>query len=620
MISDGRNRRMRRRRGGMAQVGLGAVLLLLLAAFFRMQVLGSSSYTLRSEENRLRAVRIPAARGTIYDRNGRVVAENVPGYAISLLPSRRDTIEALLGRLAPFLGLDTAERTKLMERYGRMPKRPLVLRDDATFQQVSDIEERRPAFRGSVVEMRPRRHYPSGPAVAHLIGYVAEVNESELAGEFSDYDAGRIVGRDGVERQYERRLGGTPGVRYVEVNALGAVVRDLGPRPAVPAHPGRDLNLGIDLDLQVMADTTFPEGRRGGVVALDPRTGEVLLLYSHPTFDPNRFIRGIPVELWNVLREDPAKPLLNRVTTATYPPGSTWKLELATIGMASGDLSIGTRFSHACDGGLLYGNRWFRCWKPTGHGSLDLSGAIQQSCNVYFYQAGLKIGLETLTRGVGRLGFNQPTGIDLPYEARGFFPATPDWYDRRYGTRGWTESVLLNLAIGQGENQQTVLRQAVFYTALATGRSPIVPHLARDEFLEARRVPWSLGLPEPRRRELVHALERVVNEPDGTAYPYRSERWRLAGKTGTAQNPQGDPHSWFVGFGPVQNPKIVIAAIVEHGHPDNEVSLAVPYAIRLMERYLEEIGEPQAPGRMAVGEDETGSGDGGRARAGAGRR
>ncbi len=592
---------LRRHRGRVALAALMLALSVLLAAFFRIQVLGRADYVLRSEENRLRAISIPAPRGTIYDRRGRVVAENVPGYAISVLPGPRDTVEATVRRLAPHLGLDEQTQTALLAKYRRYSNQPLVLRENASLEQVAFVEARRPEFRHAVVQMRPKRHYPGGEAIAHMIGYVGEISETELERpEYAEYEPGRVIGKDGIEKQYEAELAGTPGVRYVEVTALGTVVREFGSNFGTPAVPGHDLQLGIDLELQELADSIFPDGMRGGAVALDPRTGEVLLLYSHPTFDPNAFIGGIESELWSRLREDPDNPLLNRASVATYSPGSTWKLVVSTIGMKEQTLAIDSYVPNSCGGALRYGNRFFRCWKPDGHGRLDLSGAIKRSCNVFFYQAAQSVGLDALTHGVAELGFNEPTGIDLPFESAGLFPTSREWFDRRYGERGWTESVVLNLAIGQGENQQTLLRQALFYAALAIGESPVVPHLVRNEMLERRRAGWELGLPESRRQELVGALTRVVNEQGGTAFFAALDRWTLAGKTGTAQNPHGEPHSWFVGFAPAQDPQIVIAAIVEFGHPDNTLSLAVPFASRLVEQYLDAEGVPPEPTRLAA--------------------
>ncbi len=590
-----------------ARVALVLSLLILVGAFFRLQVLHSSSYELRSERNRLRAITVPAPRGTMYDRDGRVIAENVPGYSVSLLPGREDTVRATLARLAPILGLDERDQRALMQKYEALPQRPLQVSDDATFRQVSSIEELRPEFRRAVVDMRPRRRYPDGKVVAHVVGYVGEISEAELESPaFAGYDAGRIVGKAGLEREYEDTLGGDPGVRYVEVNALGSIVREMGPGPAVPPVPGRDLTLGLDMDLQAFADSTFPAGFKGAVVALDPHTGEILLFYSHPTFDPNDFVGGVDVDTWEKLRDDPDKPLLNRVTGAAYPPGSTYKPVVAAIAMHRGVVGIGDHMDIPCRGALRYGSRVWQCWKPEGHGSLSLSDAIEQSCDVYFYQLGMKLGLDAMMEGAKRLGFGTAPGIDLPHEVSGYFPPSREWYDKRYGRRGWTESVVLNLAIGQGEDQQPVLRQALFFAALATGRRPIVPHLLRSPDLERKRVDWSLDLSDTQRQQLVNALVSVVNNPKGTAYAFRLKRWTLAGKTGTAQNPHGPPHSWFVGFAPAEDPDIVIAALVEHGHPNiHGTSLAVPYASGLVRHYLEEI-HPAPPDSAAA--DSVGAG------------
>lgn len=590
MLGESERTESKHRRARGARAVLIVAFLLLTGAFFRLQILHSSSYELRSERNRLRAITVPAPRGTMYDRNGRVVAENVPGYSVSLLPGREDTVRATLERLAPVLGFSQEEQDALMKKYRALPQRPLLVSDDATFGQVSSIEERRPEFRRVVVDMRPRRRYPDGRVVAHVVGYVGEISEAELQEpEFAGYDAGRIVGKAGLEREYEDTLGGEPGVRYVEVNALGGIVRELGPAPAVKPVPGHDLKLSLDMNLQDYADSIFPPGHKGGVVGLDPHTGGVLLFYSHPTFDPDDFVGGVDPTTWEALRTDSAKPLLNRVTGAVYPPGSTWKPVVSVMAMRRGLVSIGDHMDIPCRGSLRYGDRVWRCWKPDGHGSLDLAGAIEQSCDVYFYQLGMKLGLDAMMEGARRMHFGEPTGIDLPHEASGYFPTSRQWYDKRYGPRGWTDAVVLNLAIGQGENQESLLQNAVFYVALATGRRPIVPHLVQSRALEQRRVDWSLDIPDAKRRQIVGALIGVVNDPDGTAHAWRLHRWTMAGKTGTAQNPHGAPHSWFVGFAPAHDPDIVVAALVENGHPDNSTSLAVPYVSAIIRRYLEEI-------------------------------
>ena len=579
------------RRARAAGVFLIVVVVVLAGSFFRLQVLGGGAYELRSRNNRLRPIPIPAARGAIYDRRGELLAESIPGYSLSLLPAPPDSARATLDRLAPYLALDPDAIETILERRRRQPQLPVLVRDDLTFEQVAAVEERRPDFRLVVVETHPRRRYPAGTVTAHVIGYVGEISKAELdSDEFVEYEAGRIVGKHGIERSYEHELAGSAGTRYVEVNARGSIVREFPSDLARSAQAGQELTLTLDLDLQQFADSIFPEGDRGGVVALDPRTGEVLLLYSNPSFDPNLFVGGISTSDWAGIRDDSTQPILNRVTAALYPPGSTWKLILAALSMREGIVGIDTYMPTACRGALQFGRRAFRCWKPEGHGALDLSGAIKESCNVFFYQLGLRLGLDAFLSGVDGLGFNQPTGIDLPGEISGRFPPSRAWYDRRFGRRGWTEAVVLNLSIGQGETEQTLIRMAQFYSALATGRPPVVPHLLRSEVLERVREEWSLGLPEPRRRELVSAMTRVVNEPGGTAYWYRPLEWTMAGKTGTAQNPHGEPHSWFVGFAPADDPRIVIVAIVENGHPDNRTSLAVPFASQIVSRYLSNEG------------------------------
>ena len=587
------SRLSRARRTRAAAALLITVIVILAAAFFRLQVLGGGDYELQSRNNRLRPIPIPAARGAIYDRHGELLAESIPGYSMSLLPAPPDSARVTLERLAPYLSLTPDAIEGVLERRGRNPQLPVLVKDDLSFRQVAAVEERRPEFRLVVIDTHPRRRYPAGAAVAHVTGYVGEISEGELDSDaFVEYEAGRTVGKQGIERSYESLLAGAAGTRYVEVNARGSIVREFPSELARAAEPGTDLILTLDLGLQQFADSIFPEGDVGGAVALDPRTGEVLLLYSHPSFDPNLFVGGISEVEWSAIRDDPGQPILNRAVAALYPPGSTWKLVLSTLGLRRGTVGIDTYMPTSCRGALQFGRRAFRCWKPEGHGPLDLSAAIKESCNVYFYQLGLRLGLDPLLSGVDGLGFNQATGVDLPGEISGRFPPSRDWYDERFGRRGWTEAVVLNLSIGQGETEQTLIRLAQFYAALATGESPVVPHLLQSDALEQLREDWSLDLPDARRRELVSALTRVVNEPGGTAYWHRPREWTLAGKTGTAQNPHGEPHSWFVGFAPANDPRIVIAAIVENGHPDNQTSLAVPFASAVVSRYLRSEGIP----------------------------
>ena len=289
-----------------------------------------------------------------------------------------------------------------------------------------------------------------------------------------------LVGRDGLEKQYSDRLRGEDGERFVEVDALGRTVRDAGVGQSLAPVQGTSIRTTLDIDLQQYVAQAFPQGKRGAVMVMDPTNGDVLALYSSPSYDPNAFIGGIDPALWTTLSRAEDYPLLDRAIQARYPPGSTWKLVLAAVAMSRGLVGLNSHMPIPCRGGLQYGNRYFHCWRPEGHGDLDLAQAIQYSCDVYFYQLGLKVGLNDLLNDAVRLGFRDRSGIDLPGELRPIFPASTAYYALHYGPRGWTNAVPLNLAIGQGENSQTLVNMARFYTALATDGHAATPSIARQ--------------------------------------------------------------------------------------------------------------------------------------------
>jgi penicillin-binding protein 2 len=364
--------------------------------FFRVQILKHSTYALQSEGNRIRQLPIPAARGTIYDRNGEVIAENVPGYSIAVLPLSIDSLQVVLDELAPILELSGEQLERMVDNYRRHPNRPITVERNASFAEVSAIEERRARLPGGIViEAAPKRLYTRNSLLAHVVGYVAEISDADLRLlEFEDYEPGRIVGQTGVERVYDRLLAGTPGVRYVEVSALGRVVGEFRGRPTVEPVPGRDLYLNIDLALQERVAELFPDTMAGAVVALEPKTGAVLAMYSAPSYDPNAFVGGFEPAAWRALNTDPGRPLFNRAVTAAYAPGSIFKPVIAGIALREGYAVVDTKMQIPCRGALMYYGRVFHDWTPVGHGSLDLHGAIRQSCDVYFYQLGLKISLD----------------------------------------------------------------------------------------------------------------------------------------------------------------------------------------------------------------------------------
>jgi penicillin-binding protein 2 len=558
----------------------------LAGVYFRTQVIRAEDFALRAEDNRLRLIPIPAPRGTIFDRNGEPIAETVTSFALYLERGPRDSARTRLELLAPYVDLDSSRIDELLERLQKQPHQPLLISSKLTFEQVSQLEEHRMDIPWTVLDARPLRQYPDGEAIAHLIGHVAEISERELADTaWTGYRMGQQIGKAGVERQYERWLGGRPGARHVEVDARGRMVGNFSGGKTVQPVAGRDMELTLDLELQRFAHRIFPQNRRGAIVAMAPSTGEILALYSHPTYDPNLLIGGVSARLWQQLNEDPGRPLLNRTTHGIYPPGSTWKLATALIALEKGVVTAEARMPIPCAGGLGFAGRYSRCWNPRGHGFQDLASAVANSCNVYFYQLGIRLGLNQLAREGARLGFNRRTGIDLPTESSGTFPDGSDWYRRRFG---WapTPSEVMSLSIGQGPNAQTPVRMAQFFAALAGDGTARAPHLRRQP-IESLPVETDLKVSRQTLAAVREGLARVT-APGGTAHMASLKRWKLYGKTGTSQNTQDAkrPHAWFTGFaGPVDGePEIVVAVVVEFGESGS--GAAAPLAAKVADFYL----------------------------------
>jgi penicillin-binding protein 2 len=573
----------------------------LITAFFQTQVVSGHQYAARSEENRLRPVPIPAPRGTITDRYGEIVATSIPGFSLMLLPGEAETVEATLRDLMPFVGLSENDIQRLMTLRARRPHDLVTITEDATFSQVAAIEERRTSFPNLLVVDRPKRFYPAGPALGHIIGYVAEISREELElPRFRDagYRQGRWIGKAGIERQYEMDLAGRDGARFVEVDAMGRIVNPRSTVGVLPPDPGGDVQLTLDLELQKYVASIFPDTMKGAIAAMVPSTGEILALYSHPGFDPNDFVGGIHPRLWRALSDDPHIPLLDRTMVALYPPASTWKLATAAAGLEKGILTATTRMPIGCSGGMSYAGRYSRCWNPRGHGSTDLVTAIAVSCNVYFYQVGIQLGLRELVEAGTRMGFNTRSGIDLPGEKAPVFPSSIDWYRNHFGHTP-TPSEVMSLAIGQGPNSQTVLRLVHFFSAIGGDGTAPEPHLVLREGAGEGDGAIRMTLSPEALRALWAGLERVM-QPGGTGFMSSLEHFATYGKTGTAQNPHGEAHGWFAGLAglPDQPPEIAVVAIVEHGESGSSVA---PLATKTANFYLSRkhgIPVDPAPTRM----------------------
>lgn len=565
------------RRARVARALLVLVFAVLGGAFFRTQVLQNAEFVLASESNRLREVPLPGARGIIYDRHGAIIAENLPGYSVSILSPTTDSLRSALRSLSRIIEIDSAQQALAIRRYRAAPTRPAVIFNDASFQVVSVLEERRAEFPGLIIQSAPKRYYPDAQAVAALVGYTGEISPEQLElPRYEGYKAGQQVGKGGLELQYEEQLRAREGSRFVEVDAKNRVVRDNGVRPEVPPQAPPPLRTNIDLDLQRYSHEYFGDSLRGAVVALEPQTGGVLAIYSAPSYDINRFIGGVSSSYYKELQEHKYTPLFNRALSGRYPPASTWKLATAALGMELGLVTMDTHMETPCTGGYYYG-RVFKCWDKRGHGDISLAQAIAKSCDVYFYQLGLKIGITRLLAGGVRLGFGEPTGIDMPGEKRSIWPRSTEYFDRTYGPRGWNKSVVLSLSIGQADNSQTPINMARFYTALATDGFAATPQIvARTP--ERKKL---LNLNAEQIRSIQVALADVVSR--GTAAGAQIQGLTIAGKTGTAQVPGQEDYAWFVGYAPADKPKIVLAIIIEEGLHG---STAAKVATKLMERYL----------------------------------
>jgi penicillin-binding protein 2 len=570
--------------------------LVLWVRLFALQVVAHDYYAAVAEENRIQLAVDIAQRGLVRDRQGRILAQNDPSYSVYLMRSKAPHVAAVIRHLANILHCDTTElATRLSE--SKVPAfEPVRLARHLDLETVCRIEELSELVPGAFLRYETTRKYPDPSGGAHLLGYVSEASEQPEAGSIAP---GSFVGIHGAEQAFDVYLRGIDGVMYLEVTAAGQVVGSSKDHPQSFPIPGADVELTVDWELQTFATEALKSRGNGAVVCLKPATGEVLALVSYPCFDPNIFSGTLPPELWQQMSQDSTFPFLDRALKGKYPPGSTAKLITAGAGLELGIIAPNTLFA-PCFGGRQIGNRYFRCWKPEGHGSLNLFGAIEQSCDVYFYQLSEKLGVENLARYARQCGLGSPTGIDLPEEAAGLVPDSA-YYNSRYGRRGWTRNVVVNLGIGQGELLSTPLQIACFYGALANGGVAMRPYVLRAFQMQSGQtlpnkphVAYQLPFSAETLGHLQRGARDVVANPHGTAHGINYRDLEIAGKTGTAQNPHGKEHAWFVGYAPFDRPEIVVAALVENAGHGSEV--AAPLCAEVMRKYL---GLPPPGGRPA---------------------
>jgi penicillin-binding protein 2 len=538
------------------QVLMVALLALLIGGLFHFQVLKGDQYVELASRNRLRVMRISPPRGIIRDANGVPLAVNVRTFDLKAYPmdlARDDNLKRVADLLSrKGIPVDQDSLAEEVEEQYVAPYRAVSLARNLTLAQVVDLmgEDQ---FRGLLFPMPVwRRVYPSGELAAHVVGYVGEITRDELE-DLADprYRGGDMIGKIGIEAVYEEELRGEVGEEAVEVDSRGRKLRDVSHREP---KRGKDITLTLDLSAQRLASELMA-GQRGAVVAMDVRDGSVKVLFSSPSFDPNPISWGISSKEWGALMGDRQRPMMNRAVSGTYPPASTFKVVTAIAALEEGVVTQSTTVY--CPGSFTLGNRTFNCWKKTGHGTEDLTRALRDSCDVYFYQVGVWLGIDRLLKWSSILGVGERTGVDLTGEVQGNI-AGPKWKSARF-KEPWYKGDTVNYSIGQGFLLMTPIQVLRIYAAIANGGYLVTPHLnAAAPHLER-----DLRIPKFGLRAMQRGLEEVVNS--GTGKRAAAYGVTVAGKTGTAQNPHGDDHAWFVGYAPRENPRYVAVAIVEAG-------------------------------------------------------
>ncbi|MBT0662961.1 penicillin-binding protein 2 [Geobacter pelophilus] len=585
---------------------VGIIFLILAARLWYLQVIDSDRLKTLSEINRLRFVPIAASRGNILDRNGKVLVKNTPSFSVAIVPQEVKDKDALLTSLSGYLGLD---RNELVQRWekgkGRAKYFPIVIASGINRDQLEFLEENQLWLPGIDIEMKPIREYPSGILASHLLGYLGEITEQDLEKEeFSNYNQGDYVGKNGLERSWEKVLRGVNGGRQIEVDARGRYLRTLiETKPTV----GNSLVLTIDQAIQQEAEKALGD-KAGAAVVMEIDTGEILAFVSNPGFDPSLFAGKMPQDVWKSYLDDKRHPLENKALKGQYPPGSTFKIITALAGLESGLIDEHTTVS--CSGSYDVGKDTFKCWDKKGHGSVDLKRALRESCDVYFYQLSEKLGVDRIAEMARRFGLGNSLGIGLENEKNGLIP-TMEWKEKKYGKK-WYRGETLPVAIGQGYTLMTPIQLASMTAAVANEGTVYRPHLVKRVVDPDGRVlkeykPEVLYRPavKPQSFRLVkQGLLAVVNEPRGTGAAARLYEVKVAGKTGTSQVVkqrdgkrdvayQYRDHALFVAFAPFEKPEVAVSVVIEHG--EHGGSAAAPIAGAILKTYFEQKGVIKKP-------------------------
>ena len=600
-----------------AQYIILGIFLVLAYGLWRLQVMQSDFYSLAAEKNRIRNVPVLAPRGKILDREGRTIVDNYPSFSALMMRDSSRDLAADADLIAQGLHLDPNEVRARIRRFASMPQyQPIFLKEDITPDELQFIEAHRNELPELDTIMSHRRLYPRNGFMAHLIGYVGEVSEDMLnMPQFELYNAGDVVGISGVERQYNNLLMGTNGSRQALVDSHGREVGRLGETDAIP---GKQLRLTVDIDLQIAAEEALA-GKNGAIVAMDPRTGEILAMVSGPTFDPNDFAVHVSRDQWNKLVTDPDKPLLNKAIQAQLAPGSTFKIIMSVAGWQEG---IAQTLHVNCTGGAEFYGRRFGCWVKGGHGPVELEKAIYQSCDVFFYTLAEKLGIDRIAKYATDLGLGQKTGIDLPNEVSGVMPSE-EWKIRNFKQK-WFAGETISVGIGQGAVAITPVQLLRAISAISMGGRMVVPHVINPSdmppgYVEAQHYTEvkNVAIDPNGWNFITDAMSRVLL-PEGTAPSAHVQGIDIAGKTGSAQivslatrarfknSDDLAQNGWFVGFTPRRNPDIVVCVLFQGGEHGR---LAARLATQVIKAYVDKqrrsptkmVEKPKSDGTVDIG-------------------
>jgi penicillin-binding protein 2 len=574
------------------------VFLFLVIRLWHLQILSADAYHTMSENNRLRFVPVAASRGAILDRTGTVLVSNRPSFSLAVIPQEVKDKEALLTLLSNLLGLDRADMAERWDKNkGRAKYYPIVLASNITRDHVEIVEENRLRLPGIEIEMKPVREYTSSQLAAHLLGYIGEVSEKELNSKgFEDYNPGDYIGKNGIERALENELHGGDGGRQLEVDARGRVLRTISESfPTV----GNSVMLTIDTSIQKQAERAFAD-QAGAAVVMDVTNGEILAFISNPGFDPSLFSGKLPADIWQGYLEDKRHPLENKALSGQYPPGSTFKMITALAGLQDGKINESTSIN--CTGSYEVGTSTFKCWNKKGHGNTGLRKSLRESCDVFYYSLGDKLGVDKIAAAAQAFKLGAPLGVELLNEKSGLIPSS-EWKLKRFGKK-WFHGETLSVAIGQGAVLLTPIQMASMTATIANEGTIYRPHVVKrivdadGKTLKETKaeIIGTATFSKESFRLVKQGMLAVVNESGGTGSIARLYDVKVAGKTGTSQvvklrdSKKSTPyqyrdHALFVAFAPFENPEIAVAVIVEHG--EHGGSAAAPIAGRILRAYFD---------------------------------